>query len=262
MQKLNLVVFKAFGDEDNTGTESQTTDVTATPEFQSALEAKIAEAVEAATSGLKANSAKILDEKKKVQEQLNQILSKAEDDKDKEDLKTGKIDIEALFDKRLSARDQTWQEKLAAEQSEKEELKKAVEDRDTKFKQFQIKQLIGTEALKNEFFHPAALDDLLNVASGAWELTEDGDLVSRDKHGNIAMGKAGKALTPGEWVESLTQSKPHYFKQVPGSGGKQGSGGSAKTVSRAEWQSLIVSASEKEQSELFAKRASGEIVIQ
>ncbi len=258
----NLVAFKAFGDEETTEPETQTVDVTATPEFQSALEAKIAEAVEAATTGLKSKNSEILGEKKKVQDQLNKILAQAEDEKDQEDLKAGKLDVQSLIDKRVNAASQTWQEKLAAEQNEKEQLKKLVEEKETQFKQYQIKQQIGSEALKNEFFHPAALDDLLSLAGGAWELSETGDLVTRDKFGNVAVGKSGKPLSPSEWVESLTQSKPHYFKQVPGSGGKQGSGGSAKTMSRAEWQAKIVSATEKEQAELFAKRASGEIVIQ
>ena len=47
--KSNLVVFKAFGDDDGS-TDDQTPDITQSPEFQAALEAKLAEEVEKATT--------------------------------------------------------------------------------------------------------------------------------------------------------------------------------------------------------------------
>lgn len=260
MYKQQLVVFKAFGDDDGS-TDDQTPDITQTPEFQAALDAKLAAAVEEATSGLKSNSAKILDEKKKVQDQLNRILSQAEDEKDQAALKAGEIDVQTLIDKRVQAAEQTWQERLAEREAREAELLSQLEERDTRFKQHQIQQQIGSEALKNEYFHPTALDDLMGLASRAWELTESGNLVSRDQHGNIVSGKSGAPLTPKEWIEGLTKTRPHYFKQVAGSGGKQGTAGGTETVSRAEWQKMIVEADSKQQAELLSKRASGSIVI-
>ncbi len=260
-QTSNLVVFQAFGDEEGANEPGAQVPITETPEFQETLRAELAKALAAETGGLKSKNAEILAEKKKVQDQLNSILAQAEDEADQAALKSGKMDFQALLDKRVNAANATWQERLQAEQSEKEELRKAVEAEKGRLKQFQIKQLIGNEALKNEFFQPTAIDDLINLAGGSWELTDGGELVSRDQHGNVAMGKSGRALTPKEWIESLTQTRPHYFKSMPGSGSKQGTGGSGKSMSREEWQSMIMLADSKTQTDLFAKRAKGEIVV-
>ncbi|POA83675.1 hypothetical protein C1882_18170 [Pseudomonas sp. FW305-E2] len=256
-----LVLFKAYGEEGNPEPGAQPTPITETPEFQETLRAELAKAVAAETGGLRSKNAEILAEKKKVQDQLNAILAQAEDEADQAALKSGKLDFQALLDKRVNAANATWQERLQAEQAEKEELRKAVESEKGRLKQFQIKQLIGNEALKNEFFQPSAIDDLINLAGGSWELTDNGELVSRDQHGNVAMGKAGRALTPKEWIEGLTQTKQHYFKSMPGSGGKQGTGGTGVTMSREEWQQKLMLGTAQEQTELFAKRAKGEIVI-
>lgn len=261
-QNSGLVVFKAYGEEDG-GTQEPGAQVPIheTPEFQETLKAELAKALAAETGGLKSKNSEILAEKKKVQDQLNAILAQAEDEQDQAALKSGKMDFQALLDKRVNAANATWQERLQAEQAEKEELRKVADAERGKLKQFQIKQLIGNEALKNEFFQPSAIDDLINLAGGSWELTDSGELVSRDQHGNVAMGKSGRALTPKEWIESLSQTKQHYFKAMPGSGGKQGTGGNAQSMTREEWQQKLMIGSPQEQTDLFTKRAKGEIVI-
>lgn len=262
LKQNGLVVFKAFGDEgEQTQEPGAQVPITATPEFQETLKAELAKALAAETTGLKSKNSEILAEKKKVQDQLNAILAQAEDAEDQAALKAGKIDFQALMDKRVNAANATWQERLAAEVAEKEELRKEVNGEKTRLKSFQIKQLIGNEALKNEFFQPSAIDDLINLAGNSWELTDGGELVSRDQHGNVIMGKSGRALTPKEWIEGLPQSRPHYFKAMPGSGGKQGTGGNAQSMSREEWQQKLMLGTAQEQSDLFAKRAKGEIVI-
>ncbi|NNA43844.1 hypothetical protein HBO18_06830 [Pseudomonas lactis] len=262
LQKHNgLVVFKAYGEEEGNSEPGAQVPIHETPEFQETLKAELAKALAAETGGLKSKNSEILAEKKKVQDQLNAILAQAEDEADQAALKSGKMDFQALLDKRVNAANATWQERLQAEQTEKEELRKAVDAEKGRLKQFQIKQLIGNEALKNEFFQPSAIDDLINLAGGSWELTDSGELVSRDQHGNVAMGKSGRALTPKEWIESLAQTKQHYFKAMPGSGGKQGTGGAGVSMSREEWQQKLMLGTAQEQSELFAKRAKGEIVI-
>lgn len=258
----NLAIFNAYGEEDG-GTQEPGAQVPIheTPEFQETLKAELAKALAAETGGLKSKNSEILAEKKKVQDQLNAILAQAEDEQDQAALKSGKIDFQALLDKRVNAANATWQERLQAEQADKEELRKAVDTGNSRLKQFKIKQLIGNEALKNEFFHPTAIDDLINLAGGSWELTENDELVSRDQHGNVAMGKSGRALTPKEWIESLAQTKQHYFRAMPGSGAKQGAGGNAQSMSREEWQQKLMLGSPQEQTDLFAKRTKGEIII-
>lgn len=257
----NLIVLRAFGDEENPESGTQNTSITETPEFQEALKAHLARAVEEQTAGLKNKLSEVLGEKKKTQEQLNSILAQAEDEQDQAALKAGKLDVQSLLDKKIAARDQVWQQKLAELDGEKEELLKKVEGERTRFKQSQIKSLVINEALKNEFFQPTAAEDLAFLAANAWDLTESGDLVSRDRDGNIALGKNGAALTPKEWIESLSKTRPHYFKQMSGAGSKPSSGGSDKTYTRVEWQNELAKASPKDQKDLMIKRAKGEIVI-
>lgn len=259
-QHNGLVVFKAYGEEDG-GTQEPGAQVPIheTPEFQEALKAELAKAVAAETGGLKSKNSEILAEKKKVQDQLNAILAQAEDEQDQAALKSGKMDWQALLDKRVNAANASSQELIQAERAEKEELRKAIDAEKGKLKQFQIKQLIGNEALKNEFFQPTAIEDLINLAGGSWELTDNGELVSRDQHGNVAMGKSGRALTPKEWIESLNQSRPHYFKQMPGSGGKQGGANGANSMPLAEFQLKLMKASPKEKAELLGKYNRGEV---
>ncbi|HHG4904354.1 TPA: hypothetical protein ACPWGP_003394 [Pseudomonas aeruginosa] len=230
--------------------------------LNSFLSTKISEAVEKETASLKKSKSEILDEKKKLEAQLKGLATTAEDQADLDALKAGKLQLQDWLDKRVAAANQDWQTRLQGVEGEKSDLQKKVEESDRKLKQFQLKTLIGQEALKNEFFQPTALDDLLLVAANDWSLTDEGDLVSRDKSGNIRIGKDGKALTPGEWIQSLTQTKPHYFKLQAGSGSKgNGSQGGQRTVTMKEWQSLLATATGDEQKKLLSARASGELRI-
>jgi hypothetical protein len=104
------------------------------------------------------------------------------------------LQLQDLLDKRVAAANQDWQPPLSGCRSKKSELQKSLEGERSKLKQFQLKTLIGQEALKNEFFQPTAIEDLLMVAANDWSLTDDGDLVSRDKSGNIRIGKDGNLL--------------------------------------------------------------------
>jgi len=260
-QLSNLIVLRAFGDEENEPGAQPTPSITETPEFQEALKAHLAKAVEEQTAGLKNKLSEVLGEKKKTQEQLNSILAQAEDEQDQAALKAGKLDVQSLLDKKIAARDKSWEDRLNAELSEKEELRKAVETERSRLKSFQIKQFVINEALKNEFFHATAVEDLAGMAAGVWDLTDSGDLVARDKDGNIALGKNGRSLTAKEWIEDLQKTRPHYFKTMNGSGSKPGSNGADKTYTRVEWQKELAKASPKDQKDLMIKRAKGEIVI-
>lgn len=230
--------------------------------LNSFLSTKVSEAVERETASLKESKGKILDEKKKLEAQLKGLATTAEDQADLDALKAGKLQLQDLLDKRVAAANQDWQTRLQGIEGEKSELQKALEGERSRLKQFQLKTLIGQEALKNEFFQPTALDDLLAVAGNDWSLTDEGELVSRDKSGNIRIGKDGKPLTPGEWIQGLTQTKPHYFKVQAGSGSK-GSGGQGgqRTMTTKEWQSMLATANAEDQKKMLAARASGELRI-
>ncbi|MBH3415307.1 hypothetical protein I5S78_02860 [Pseudomonas putida] len=216
--------------------------------------------VEKEVTPLKNKNADLLNEKKTLSERMRAFESGIQEKDDLEALKAGKLDIQSLVDKRVNANSATWQEKLAAEQAEKEDLRKAVDNERLKSKQLQIKQIIGQIALKNEHFHQSALEDLMPVAGNTWQLNDNGVLEARDSSGNVITGKSGKPITGEEWFTALMTQKPHWFKQVPGSGSR-GVNGSGKAVSTAEWQRTLLTASADEKKALLAKRASGEIVI-
>jgi hypothetical protein len=255
IQASRLVNLVRFGEEDPIN-EVDFNKLSESPAFQDFLKAHIEKEV----TPLKNKNSELLNEKKTLSERMKAFESGIQEKDDLDALKAGKLDFQALLDKRINANSQSWQEKLAAEQAEKEELRKAVDGEKGKLKQFQIKQTIGQVALKNEFFHPSALDDLMSVAGSTWQLGESGDLVARDSSGNVVFGKTGRPLTPEEWVSGLTATKPHYFKNIPGSGAR-GVNGTGKTVSTADWQRTLIAANAEEKKALLAKRASGEIVI-
>ena len=262
-QHNSLVVFQAYGEEDG-GTQepgAQPVPITATPEFQETLKAELAKALAAETGGLKSKNSELIAENRKAKEQLNAFLAQAEDAEDQAALKSGKLDWQALMDKRVNAANATWQERLQAEQAEKEELRKEIGAEKGRLKQFQIKQLVGNAALQNQFLAPTAVKDVLKLAPDIWDLADSGELVARDQHGNVILGKTGRALTPKEWISSLEEEYPHYFPELKGSGAKQGSGGNAQTMTRQEWQQKLMLGTAQEQSDLFAKRSKGEIVV-
>lgn len=258
-QHSGLVVFKAYGEEEGNPELGAQVPIHETPEFQETLKAELAKALAAETGGLKSKNSEILAEKKKVQDQLNAILAQAEDEQDQAALKSGALNVRELLDKRLNANNQTWQEKLHAEQAEKEELRKAVEAEKGRLKQFQINQHFGNEALKNEFINPSALNDIINLAASMWQMTDDGQPICRDKHGNVTMGRSGRALTPKEWIESLEGSHSHYFKPMNGSGGKQGGANGVNSMPLAEFQLKLLKATPKEKAELLGKYSRGEV---
>ncbi|WP_374415277.1 hypothetical protein [Ectopseudomonas oleovorans] len=260
-QSNAFIVLRAFGDEENQESGTQNASITDTPEFQEALKSHLAQALEQATTGLKNKNFELIAETKKAKEQYNALIAQIEDEKDQADLKAGKIDVQAINDKKIAARDREWEARYNELLAAKEESDKAIAGERSKLKSFQIKQFVINEALKNEFFHATAADDLANLAAGVWDLTESGDLVARDKDGNIALGKNGRALTPKEWIEDQQKIRPHYFKTMAGSGAKPGVSG-VQTMSRAEWNTKILDSTAAEEKELFKKWNSGQIVIQ
>lgn len=230
--------------------------------LNSFLSTKISEAVEKETASLKKSKSEILDEKKKLEAQIKGFASIAEDQADWEAVKNGKLNAQELLDKRIAANNSSWEERLLGIESEKVELQKALDGERSKMKQQQLRNLIGQEALKNEFFQPSALDDMLAYAATQSELSENNEIVFRDKSGNVRIGKNGKPLSAGEWIQSLTHEKPHYYKQMAGSGSKGGSGqGGQRTMTTKEWQTMLATANAEEQKKMLAARASGELRI-
>ncbi|MFU4390320.1 hypothetical protein [Pseudomonas paraeruginosa] len=229
--------------------------------INSLLSTKVTEAVERETASLKKSKSEILDEKKKLEAQLKGLATTAEEQADLDALKAGKLQLQDIVDRRVAAANQDWQTRFQGLEGEKSEIQKELEGERSKLKQFKLEAKIGQEALKNEFFQPSAIEDLLVYAATQSELTEDGEIVFRDKSGNVRIGKNGKPLTAGEWIQSLTSEKPHYYKHMQGAGSKGNGGQGGRTMTLNEWRNLLATANPEEQKKLLAARNSGELRI-
>lgn len=255
-QAPKLVSLIRFGEDD--APQIDFTTLADNPAFKEFLSA----AVSKETEGLRTKADQLLGEKKKAQEALRKFESGIQEEEDLKALKAGQLDFQTLLDKRVGAANKDWQDRLSAKDSEADELRKAVSERELKLQDIQIRHQVAQVALKNEFFQQSALDDLMHIAGSTWKLNDAGGLVARDSSGNILLGKNGAPITPDEWVQGLTTSKPHYFRDLPGSGSRGGNG-TGRLIKLGDWQKMLMSAStETEKEALKAKFKSGEFVIQ
>ena len=85
-----------------------------------------------------------------------------------------------------------------------------------------------TAGAKLEDFHANAIDDAILRAKSMFKLDDSGQAVAMDAEGNVLYGKDGKSpLLPHEWLESMRDTAPHWFKAQSGSGTGGGGSGSA-----------------------------------
>lgn len=131
------------------------------------------------------------------------------------------------------------------ESSKKEDVDKLVEDRVAEMKKQHDKELqdssdrndklsgelanvkIKSALLKAGAEHgmrATAAEDLVARGKQVFSLDDDGNLVAKDEDGNAMYGKAGSALTPGEFIKDLSEKAEHLFDPNEG-GGSSGSGG-------------------------------------
>lgn len=264
--KYKLNELFVCGDDEEGGDKPDYAALLQAPEAQeyinSLLGTKIQEAVERETGALKKSKAEILDEKKKLESQIKGFASTAEDQADLDALKSGQLPWKDFVDKRVAANNSSWEERLNSIETEKSDLQKRAEESDKKLKQYQLRTLIGQEAMKNEFFLPSALEDMLAYAANQCELSESSEIIFRDKNGNIRIGKNGKPLAAAEWIQDLTTEKPHYYKLQVGSGSKgSGNPGGQRTMSLNDWRNALATANPEEQKKLLAAKASGELRV-
>ena len=261
-QVQNLVVFKAFGDEGNEAQEpgAQPEVDISNPAIQALLKAE-RDRHSQEMIGLKNKNTEILGELKSDREKRKAFESQIQDKEDLEAYKAGKLDITAFSDKRVNAAVDSYKHVLGEKDSSIQELEKKLQESDMRIKRMHVSQTIGQLVLANEFVHKEAAEDISEFALREGEIDANGNLVFRDEYDNVKLGRDGKPLQGKEWLDGLLNRKKYLAKDLPGSGGKQGTGGSGKTVTKADWQKMYMSASEKEGKELLAKRNKGEIVI-
>ena len=98
-----------------------------------------------------------------------------------------------------------------------------------------------TKAATKVGIHSYAVDDALLYARSMFSLDDQGNAVQLGEDGKPVLGKDGKTpFTPLEWLESMRESKPHWFPaSASGGGARQSSGnGAGKSMKRSVFDAL------------------------
>lgn len=190
---------------------------------QEEITKQIADAVEAATAGLKNKNTELLGSLRTSKDELKvwegfdaaevkNLLSKIGEDEDAVLIKEGKI--EEVITKRTEKRDAEWKRKV----DDAEEKVKLSGDRVLKFMDGMLSDKV--RAAVTGKVHDGAIDDALLQAKIAFSLDEEGNAIQMSGD-SIVIGKDGKTpFSIAEWIEGCRETKPHWF---PANGGGTGS---------------------------------------
>lgn len=213
------------------------------------LAAKIQEAVDAATAGLKTTNAALKAEKLALAEKakafdgldVEELKSFHAQFKDSEDLKLIK---DGKIDEVLARRNEKFLANVEKERKAALDALEAEKAKNSKFAQRVLNDSIRAAAI-NAGVHKHAIEDALLAARLDFTLDDEGRPV-QIKDGEVVLGKDGKTpFGPDEWMAQRVETKPHWFPSSNSGSGdpdrRSGSGG--KTIRRAAFDAL--SATEK-----------------
>lgn len=212
-------------------------------------------------TGAVKNYRSILGEKKKAAEraaELERKLKSYEGIDDPEAARAAAAELQKLKDK-LAAQDAGTSDEAVEELVKKRYQRliddhgatltakeKAIKERDEQLAKVTdelSRRAIDSEvalAATQDGFVAEATEDAVEAARRIFKL-EDGGPVARTADGQLMLGKDGeKPLTIKEWLASTKANKPHWWKAQANGGGAtgSGSGGGAKTISRAAFEAL------------------------
>lgn len=212
------------------------------PEVQEVLKQqadKLRAQLEQEYSGLKRNKDEILEEKKRLAEELTTLKSQfegvdfeqikkiqqaAEKDARLKLITTGDVGaIDTYLADELQKRTEMMRRdnetKLQAVQRQYEEAQKQIESLSNQSKQYVLDTQIRQAASK--YVQPEMLDYVTRMGREQFVI-EDGGLVIRDKDGRLRMGRDGvSAMTPDEWILSMRDDIPYIFQPSVGGGATQ-----------------------------------------
>jgi hypothetical protein len=200
------------------------------PEIQEAIR----KAVDSEVSGLKNKNQELLGKLKDYSErakaidalggedgikQLMEMRQRLEQDEDLKLFATGKREE---YNERITRRAKAdLQKQLEARDKVIEESQQKAKTLEQKLQRQVVTEQVRQAAAKAELFHGAVEDALLH-ASNVFSLDENGNLIARNADGELETGKDGKTLTIGEWLESMRESRPHWWPAQSGMGTKAG----------------------------------------
>lgn len=184
------------------------------------------ELIEEDVDGLKKSKAEILEEKKRIQAERDE-LAKFKAEREAEAAKAAEQDLEkkGKYEEAIAAKEKAWNERFEAEKAEKESLFADIK----------------RERLTNELVKRGALADRAGYLVG--ELDAELEL-AKDEAGKFTLKKKGGIGDAAEFdsvIEAAKVKSPFFFAANGASGsgasgsGSGGGGGAAKTWTRAQW---------------------------
>lgn len=138
--------------------------------------------------------------------------------------KTEEMDgkLEQLTEARVKSR-------LAPVERENDTLKRAMQEKDEELEALRKKDRKRTiddvvraaaSDKQNGVILPEATPDLLMVANAVFEITEDGEVLTKENDYGITPG-----LSPDVWLQEMRQKRPHWWPATEGGGAKGSKGG-------------------------------------
>jgi hypothetical protein len=182
------------------------------------------ELVEEDVEGLKKSKAEILAEKKKIQDERDELAKfKAAHEADQEKAAQADLEAKGKYEEAIAAKEKAWNDRFETEKAERESLFTDIK----------------RERLTNELVKRGALADRAGYLVG--ELDAEMELVKGDSGYQLKKkGGIGDAAEFDAVIEAAKQKTPFFFAAngtsgSGASGSQQNGGGGGKQITRAEY---------------------------
>jgi len=162
---------------------------------------------------------------------LKDVISRFEDSEEAKMIKEGKIDD--VINGRIDKQRTQWEAKLKAEADSNLSLKEQLESRDKVISGLVVDGAIQTTAASIEDFRGEAMEDVVARGRNVWKV-EDGKAVAYGPDGNQLFNAKGEPLAVNEWIDSMRESAPHYFRSAKGTNAKGGGGKASSNQKRSD----------------------------
>ena len=229
-----------MADGDNVQTEPVGPEQQTAPAATGDLETlrKQVEQLEQDRSALTNNNRKLLDEKKSVQQQLDEmnetwggkdpkiiqsLLEQIENDRDKREIAEGKFD--EVIARKLQAKEADYQQRETTLREQLAERDDKLGEKDHRIRELMVRgEFAQVAANPKNGVQPTAMRDIEREAMDVYRFNEDGELVPLDKNGHVIYSKvdATMPMPPSEWLATQRDVSPHWFIASSGAGMQSG----------------------------------------
>ena len=179
------------------------------------------------------------DEAKLAQDELKETAQKVLDGKLKA---TNDVEVEVV--KRTEKMKSEYERQLATAAKERADALTVAKAAEGKYKRSVVDSHVTTAVLKEDSgVDTSALSDILARARGIFAVDDaDGSLVAKDGDATIYGADGATPMTPSEWLVSLKETAPYFFKRSAG-GDANGNDKNNKPaahggMSKEEWNKL------------------------